>query len=120
LFVPPNIDDGLIPFFILGIFEGDGTIYLSENKKIYYFGIVGNEMVCLFIKNFIQEKLDIPLSMYAIKSVNVPLFYIKTGNRNHIRKLYKWMYGHCSFYMNRKYEKFKTIANMPEVRDTKL
>ena len=100
ILTPPNIPKDLIPHFIRGYFDGDGSIYYDKNTKSYRVSFLGTETMLSWIKNFFQVKTTIrPYKKIARFDFG--------GNRQVFQKL-SMIYDSSSekFRLKRKYEKF--------------
>ena len=57
ILTPPSLLDELIPSFILGYFDGDGSIYCAKSKYPFYaLSIVGTDAMLFFIHNFLVSR----------------------------------------------------------------
>lgn len=100
----PNNDQvpkNLIHHFIRGYFDGDGSIYVSQNKG--YINIVGTE-------SFITTLSTYFLYGSIIKDQRkINSWYLSTNGYNAIQEYYNFMYKDATRYMQRKYNKFQEI-----------
>ena len=67
----PNIDEKYYSYFIAGLFDGDGSIRIKNNKSIGISLISTNE-VLTFIKNYILNKFNIKPKYYCKVTENKP------------------------------------------------
>lgn len=86
--------------FIRGVFDGDGITDISKYRS----GFVGSYSLV----NSILKELDEELTVFKTKSENI---YYFLGGKRFSRKLFKYMYDNTDLYLERKYERMKTICN---------
>ena len=67
----PNIEEKYYSYFIAGLFDGDGSIRIKNNKSIGISLISTNE-VLTFIKNYILNKFNIKPKYYCKVTENKP------------------------------------------------
>ena len=126
---PDFIDERLMPHFIRGYFDGDGSVWEGKRKKI----IVKNdhkkggvrERVIHNVKfNFTGSNTFIPyLQEYLVEHIGLhktKLNYSKSkelhkhcsmeySGRKNMEKLYEYLYSSATIYGKRKKEKFENI-----------
>lgn len=114
----PNIPSNLIPHFIRGYFDGDGSIggyYVKLDPKYHknerfrmYFTIVSKKKSILddISKEF--EKNEIKCS---ICHTNRDDMFTLSSPTSQISKIYNYIYKDASFFMKRKYNKFNHYVN---------
>jgi hypothetical protein len=112
-FAIPDIDPKYMNSFLLGFFEGDGSVYHGHTgrymSKAMYF--LCQTKVKDQILNILKTELDIDAAVKLGNGYNVDLYSVKvTGNKDLI-KLYHWFYKDTSFVMGRKHTKFTEILN---------
>lgn len=104
--VVSHIDEGLIPSFILGYFDGDGGIYcsLGSNKKTLQWscGFTGTKDTCLFLKSYFDTGF-----LVDEKSKSGLVYTYKISGRlkvaDALSKLYENHEGYC---LKRKRDRF--------------
>ena len=119
--MPTWDDDILIKNFILGIFDGDGSIATykgwstrdNKYKDLAEWGIVSSEAMCNSISKFLSENVEgtvFHVSKNSNKKDN-ELYRVRTGSKVTMKKLYEYFYGdNCSTsIMDRKYDKFAEL-----------
>jgi len=104
---PPGIEDHLIPHFMRGYWDGDGSFSVRsyQTKDSLYSSIVGTEVFL----NWIQDVL-IEASVIANRKKLQPDGKIKTLKINggfESLNLVKYLYTGASVYLDRKYSKIK-------------
>ena len=101
-----KIKEELIIHFIRGMFDGDGSInvykYDYVSKPQYHLGYTGLKEVCDYFKNYfdINRKL-VKEEEYTYTCV--------TRDYNKIIEIRNKLYNNANIYLDRKYEKFKSI-----------
>jgi hypothetical protein len=102
----PKIDEKFIPSFILGLFEGDGSIVSStHNTKCLTIACQSN--MAGDIKNYF-DSVGIRSFNYTRKNMNI----IQVSNKKDLIKIYDMFYSNNpNVYMKRKKKKFQTIVD---------
>lgn len=94
----------LIPHFIRGIFDGDGTIYTKYGKgkyKYYYAGFIGYTSFLEWIKSFF------PGILFTIRKTNsLGISRMVAYSKDDLLKFYEYLYTDASIYLTRKHAKF--------------
>ena len=89
--------------FILGYFDGDGSLILSKSKKYATIHFCGTEKFLLQLSNvFVQY--DIYSSIYEIK--HSKSYELRINDKKSISKFYEQFYYNVNFYLKRKKERF--------------
>lgn len=109
----PKIPKEFMKSFILGYFEGDGTISVykekGKNRNTMNFMILGQEKFIFELKDFIESEVGILLGISKrkkYKETHNQLYNLHTKKIGNLIKLYKWLYEDVSFAMNRKHNKW--------------
>lgn len=103
-----QVPNSLIHHFIRGYFDGDGSIYISNNRGNISF--VGTE-------DFIKT-----LSSYfnygsVVQDKRKPnSWYLNTAGYNPVKEYYDFMYQDATRYMQRKYNKFQEAFKLNTVK----
>jgi len=115
----PSIDRKYINAFILGYFEGDGTIASSKikNRKTisHNLSILCQPNFALDLQNIFKQELDIHAGIYIKKSQPL-LRTVNISKVDDLIKLYHWLYDDAVFVMKRKHSKFVNILKFFENR----
>jgi hypothetical protein len=96
----PNIDDDLIPHFIRGYFDGDGSFSFNPEKYINKTQIVSASDE---FKKFIIDELsknNIKINLYSEIKLQIQ-------NKMDNLKFYNYIYQNAKIYLNRKKEKYE-------------
>ncbi len=105
----PNIDNLLLPHFIRGFFDGDGSIYKIKNKYIRYgFSIVGTSNFINNLNNYLSNELSIKFGLYKDKR-SKDLYSMRTTKRKELIKLYNYLYNNATRYLKRKKDIFENL-----------
>ena len=103
----PTINKRLEPHLIRGIFDGDGTVYIRENKYLT-FGFYGNHTIVNDIKILLEKELDLADNTIFDKETVSSIYY---GSRKDTKKFYSYIYNDSNIFLKRKKKKFETILN---------
>jgi intein-encoded DNA endonuclease-like protein len=100
-FFPPEdlLPKHLVCHYIRGLFDGDGSIYLS-NQKRYYIVFAGTYSLLFPIQNIIKIELNIDGGLYPEGNIHV----LKYQSTQKSIILGDWMYTDASVYLDRKYK----------------
>jgi transcriptional regulator with XRE-family HTH domain len=108
---PTFLSPSLNTSFIRGYFDGDGCIYSNFKNHDYSFSIVGTKKLLTNIQNIMIKDLKLnQTKLYNPKSQKHNNLYIMSysGGKN-IRLIREWLYKDSTIYLQRKFDKFKTI-----------
>jgi len=98
--VKDNLQPEMICHWIRGFFDGDGTIYVNQNKR-FNTGFMGSKEVVEWIREcipFIDKNKRI--RKHSISNV----FYLSFSGNNASREITNYLYGGQTLYMERKRE----------------
>lgn len=112
----PNIPDIYFFSFLLGYYDGDGSLTLTHTK--YFdpcFNIVGTLLFCQQIKNKLAM---LNINSYIRKHKNV--WYLAVKGTRQLDKLLSNMYASSSLYLDRKYAKYLAYLKEVEKLNRKL
>ena len=103
----PNLKPTLMKNFILGLFDGDGSI--SIGKKVNEWSIVSSLEMVTFIKEFLENETNIKFCKISKNGNGKNLYRIRTFSKKNISILYHYFYDNNSSkdYLERKYLKMK-------------
>lgn len=97
------IHDSLMRHFMRGLFDGDGSVYLSPDKKVAYISFSGTENMCTNFRNEILKNCLVYKSKIRehgnIKTVTF-------GSKYGTLDIYHYFYNGSSIFLKRKKEKF--------------
>lgn len=108
----PVIPEEMYRHFIRGLFDGDGSLSYSYDKKSknyrrYTFSIVGNYDLMLGVKNIIDSQTGIVLGFSEMKMIHR---VYKRGNQQILSLLF-WLYENSNVSLQRKYKKYQDMLN---------
>lgn len=95
-YLPDNIDERFMPALIRGIFDGDGTVYMSKYLR---FGFYGSHRLCEQILEYFNFE---GISVFDKKSVSTFI----TQRVIYVQRFYNIIYNNATIYMTRKKIKF--------------
>ena len=104
----PNIDSKYFLPFILGYFDGDGSISKTNQYNNYSVSIQGTKELLEWIKKVLN--LDAKLEKRCQDSKNS--YYIRVGGTNKPYKILKTLYDSCEIHLDRKYNIYKTLETV--------
>jgi hypothetical protein len=102
----PHIPKHLMKFFLLGYFEGDGSINSTRQK--YSFSLCGTKEIINATRTMILKEVGIKTKKY-IKKQHINHYQLNIGGNLQLLRLFTWLYDGCAFKMERKYKKFLSL-----------
>lgn len=115
------VPESLMKFWLLGLNDGDGTITANYDKNKWHNRIVGNELVCRGVHDFIEKALQIPVSIGIVHKSKVEgghnTWAITIHGHENLKKYLKWLYSDATIFLKRKYDKYQQFLKMnPEIQ----
>ena len=112
---PPLIESKFFLPFILGYFDGDGSIFEFNNHTEWGINIEGTKEVLEWINNL----LGISNKLEKRKNDDKNNYYIRCGGLLKPYKILKQLYDSVDVHLDRKYDKFKTLETVVLNRNIK-
>ena len=108
---PKNLKKKYISSFILGYFDGDGSISATKRKNynfvLYSVHFTSSVTFIESLRNIIKKEIGIDFKTKLVKnSAN-----LYTQSYPNAIKLLKWMYDKCPIHLDRKYNRFQQMLN---------
>ena len=110
---PNNIPYEFIRYFILGYFDGDGSICIKNNKYPHYsISICGTKEMLEFISKYLIDNNIIKKynKLYRRKE-DCHVLQLSWGGNNIVNKILTFLYGDINVYLDRKYELYIKCKN---------
>ena len=105
---PPQLTEELYPFFIAGLFDGDGSVSLVKGKLRC--NLISTKEILDFIDDFLLKKIGI-LPCKKIKiTENKDNVYKQYWYKNGLKFLEFIYQGDSKIYLTRKYKKYKNYV----------
>lgn len=111
---PPKIDEKYFLPFILGYFDGDGSVYQLQNKE-FGISIVGTKEILLWINNILNITNQLEQRIPTDKNT----YHIRCGGIDKPYFILKSLYDSCKTHLERKYQKYKTLETVVLNRNIK-
>ena len=112
---PIDVPNELIPHFIRGFFDGDGSIVKAKNNNykktsgyVYSINITTTKMMA----DWLQAYFD--MGSVAKESRKEFTYYYNLGGHLQVIKFYHILYDKATVYMKRKYLRFQELLNKYE------
>lgn len=106
---PVFLSNALIPHFIRGYFDGDGSLSFGKSKQISI-SILGTKNFCEGLKQCVFNNININSTVCnAKKGLQIQQFVLH-GNVVGIKFLH-WIYKDATIYLDRKYNKYIEIQS---------
>ena len=112
---PDTISRDLMKYYLLGYFDGDGSIYLNKGKYPFYsISIVATDAICMFVNDLLIENniIDTPKKIEKRKKEHI-VSYIRFGGNRIVSKILGFLYDgiDSSVPLRRKYELYIKCVN---------
>lgn len=102
---PHWMQNDLQRYFVLGYFDGDGSIKMHSKTREWGINICGTKDMLDGIYNlFKQQKINANISYHS--ETNNDTWVMDTRGNEQVARLCEWLYNDLVVYMNRKYERF--------------
>jgi hypothetical protein len=111
-----QVSEQLIPHFIRGYSDGDGSISFTitkTNRKDFSWAIVSTKNFCQQLSQILKDKLNINCYIKTTDRSrrNDITQTLSVGGSLQLKKLLDWLYCDASIYMERKYNKYLEFQN---------
>lgn len=112
---PPLIDKQFFLPFILGYFDGDGSIFQFNNNKEWGINIEGTREML----EWINDILEVTNKLEKRHNDDKNNYYIRCGGIAKPYRILKQLYDSVDVHLDRKYEKFKALETVVLSRNIK-
>lgn len=110
----PNIDDNLMPHYLRGVFDGDGSYHyhydVNNNRYRYTFEIVSASKV--FVEQIQKYLLSVGIKTNLYYRKEFDYFRLMTASKKELLKLIDFLYSNATVYLDRKYKKINEIKSI--------
>ena len=103
---PTFLDDGLIPHFVRGYFDGDGCIVYDEKHQKCHTKTAGTKEFCDTLSKILTSMNCKHNIVHPKQCKDNNTFVLQTCGNKSSFKLLSWMYDNDEFHMERKYQKY--------------
>lgn len=104
--LPKNIPQHLYRHMIRGFFDGDGTVYLTNNNKILSFGFYGSYDLLLDIRQHLHYNIGTSNTKTIFFKPQNNISYLSYAAYKDIINFYDYIYRDSTIFLIRKKEKF--------------
>lgn len=111
---PSFLNNDLVPHFIRGYFDGDGSVSFRKSGQVIL-SMIGTKKFCKSIQKIVKQNLNINSTICHAKKGSPMDQFALHGNRVGIKFL-NWVYKDAIIYLNRKYNKYIEIKNTIPMR----
>lgn len=105
---PPKIKEEFYLPYILGYFDGDGSINKTSQYNNYSLSIQGTREIL----EWINKILNISTRLEKRTNNSTNNYYIRCGGTNKPYSILKKLYNSCDIHLDRKYEIYKTLETV--------
>lgn len=110
---PKFINPNLIPHFIRGYFDGDGSLCLFGRKPPYinaYISITSTRKFCTEIQKIIKKELNVNSRILEKTYKTENVVEMRITEAKHVNSFLTWIYKNSTIHLKRKYTLFQTLA----------
>lgn len=112
----PNwLNTNLIPHYVRGVYDGDGSIYRSyrnDNNLPITVTITATESFCKVLKDICKKELNISAGIYDASCHNGITKVFTLSGRNIAKKFLDWIYQDADLFLQRKYDRYCKYYNI--------
>lgn len=102
---PVGLPDEYFKYFLLGLIDGDGSVYIDTFNNTLRICLVGTEMLLNAIKNKIDSMINIKCYIGNTSKKDSITKYLRFTGTN-AQKLLNWIYEDSELYLTRKFDKY--------------
>lgn len=99
----PKLSGDMMPHFLRGFFDGDGSVFISNDKYLRV-ALYSSEKMCKDILDLLNLN---DRKIYPTQGV----YFISFQKRDIVENFYHYIYDNCTIYMKRKKDKFDSFFN---------
>ena len=104
----PQLSEEMMPHFIRGYFDGDGSVYYGSNTTLRI-KFIGNSGLITDLVNYLNldSKLHVRKEEYTL--------YFTVARKTEVERLFNYMYSNATIYLSRKkniFDKFYMLKDM--------
>lgn len=111
----PNwLREDLVPHFVRGVYDGDGSVYRSiksENNHAVIVTITATESFCISLRKICNETIGIDPKIYDASCHNGITKVFTISGRNIAKTFLDWIYKDATIYLERKYQRYLDYYN---------
>lgn len=114
---PDQLNPEFYNSFIRGFFDGDGCLYVPTHLRhtLFWFELVGTEMILNTIKNIFENHLNLYISPSGFKqarNAHTTIKRLRVTGRDNLITLLNWMYKDSNIHMDRKYIEYLKLLSI--------
>lgn len=102
----PNIEEKYFWTFLLGYFDGDGSLWVAKSGSQAHFKVMSSTKFCLKLQNLLDTKGFKSEVRNEPKRYKKETSYIRISSKGSIRKIFPLLYENAPFFLRRKRDKF--------------
>lgn len=117
----PDLSDELMPHFIRGYFDGDGSIsvyYQKDHRNPKYadrmkqeFAITSDFNIISQIQQILVEQCSLPETKLKSYKRTESAVSVRYGGKQQVLRIYYYLYQNATVYLQRKYDKFALLLS---------
>jgi hypothetical protein len=108
---PVCVSESLMPHFVRGYFDGDGSIILPRRRSNVSVSFVGSVTFISGLRSYLADKCHLSMVKMASRFESEPrVVQIAYCGVNNVIRLRDMMYKDARILLRRKFEKFQTIS----------
>lgn len=110
----PNLPRELIPHFIRGYYDGNGSVYqVIKSAKNHHVTVTITSSIyfCKSLAEICSKELDMYCPVYDASNHNGLTKVFTLSGRNKAKKFLDWIYQDADMYLQRKYDRYVSYYN---------
>lgn len=101
---PPKIQEEFYLPYIMGYFDGDGTIYKTNKDTAFVMGFIGTKPTIMWINEYLGMNAALEQRIAGSDT-----YYIRCGGTHKPYNFLKKIYDSVDIHLDRKYDLFKEL-----------
>lgn len=101
---PPKIQEEFYLPYIMGYFDGDGTIYKTNKDTVFVMGFIGTKPTIMWINEYLGMNATLEQRIAGSDT-----YYIRCGGTHKPYNFLKKIYDSVDIHLDRKYDLFKEL-----------
>lgn len=102
----PDINEDLLPHFIRGYFDGDGSVTQGRRNTNFILTITSTNNFCEKLKDVVEKNVGINCHIYDASNHNDITKVFTTSGKLQVKALLDWLYKDADMYLERKHKRY--------------
>lgn len=102
----PSLNKELMPHFIRGYFDGDGSVSRGKRTTQFSLTITSTNNFCQKLKEIIEDEIGINCHIYNASNCNGITKVLATSGRTQVKSFLDWLYEDAELFLYRKHNRY--------------